>query len=72
MIVSCVEVVPDETRLFRGEEMEIASFDELAPIDKQMIVRDDTDSWPWRDDAFKVDSESTLGQHHFLSPSACM
>lgn len=60
-----------ETTLFRGEEMEIASFDEVAPIDKQMIVRDDTDSWPWRDDAFKVDSESTLGQHHFLAP-ACI
>lgn len=41
--------------------MENAAFDELVAIDDQEIVRDDTDSWLWRDDSFKMDSESDIG-----------
>lgn len=40
--------------------MENAAFDELVAIDDQEIVRDDTDSWLWRDDSFKMDSESDI------------
>lgn len=41
--------------------MEIAAFEELAVVDNQIIVGDNPDSWLWREDAFKLDSESYIG-----------
>lgn len=40
--------------------MEIAAFEELAVVDNQIIVGDNPDSWLWREDAFKLDSESYI------------
>ncbi|XP_024361704.1 uncharacterized protein [Physcomitrium patens] len=40
--------------------MEVNAFDELVPIDDQINESDDSACWLWRDDAFKLDSESNI------------